>query len=899
VIGRSLAQYRVTASIGAGGMGEVYRARDTKLGRDVALKVVSEGFTHDPERAARFRREAQLLAALNHPHIAAIYGLEHAADTNFLVLELVDGETLAERIAHGPLPLSAALAIAGQIADALQAAHDKGIIHRDLKPANIALTADGQVKVLDFGLAKAMEGAPASSSSLHAATLSPTISLAMTEAGMILGTAAYMSPEQAKGRPADKRADVWAFGCVLFEMLTGKRAFEGEDASDTLAAVLRGEPDWKALPRATPAHVRTILHGCLEKDRKTRLADISVVNYLLRDPGQARRTVARSWDRRTRLALAAGAAAIAVVSVVATWWLARPRPEPAQPTRFAIVLGADQQLGATTTDRQVAISPDGRALVYVATQGRLMLRPADRLDVQPLPGIIGARIPFWSPDSRWIGFFDGNNDLRKVSATGGPPIPVTKTGTPPRGATWTSDERIIFATSDQTTGLLAVPAGGGEPQVLTKPDLARAELDHLFPSILPGGRAVLFTITPRGGTPDNAQVAALTLATGEYTTLVRGGSHAEYVDTGHLVYAAAGTLRAVRFDPDRLQVLSDPVPVLEQVRMVASGVAEYAISRTGALVYVPGSSTGSGDERRLVWVNRQGREEAIPAPARAYTYPRISPDGTRLALDIRDQENDIWTWDLARPGLTRLTVDGGQDRWPIWTPDGRAILFSAEAGTVRGNVFRVSSDGVGAPERLTTSSSDLQFPNSIDPEGTRLVFRDDALKTARDLWLLMLDGKSKPQLLIQTGFNEENAEISPNGRWLAYQSTESGEDEVYVRPFPDVNAGGKWKISPAGGSRPAWNRNGRELFYLDADNRLNVVTVRTDGPAFIAGNPTRVFDTVYAVPQTGRTYDVSPDGRRFLMIKEEGGAGLAAAPPVAITVVLDWVEELKARLPAP
>ena len=928
--GARLGAYEIQSALGAGGMGEVYRARDTKLQRDVALKILPDAFATDRDRLARFEREAQLLAALNHPNIAAIYGLEASTDSPFLVMELVEGETLAERLAVGSakagrhesgesrpevasasrrtsagLLIAEALAIARQVGDALQAAHDKGIIHRDLKPANIALTHDGQVKVLDFGLAKMLETqSPAGAgfqAGPNAVTNSPTLSLAMTEAGMILGTAAYMSPEQAKGRPADKRADVWAFGCVLFEMLTGKRAFEGEDASDTLAAILRGEPDW--MPRATPVHIRTTLRRCLEKDRKARLSDISVVNFLMNEPAHARASAGGMTERKWALA-AVGAAAIAGTSAGAAWVATRSgTPAGPQLMRFTILQPAPQPIAVGNADRALAISPDGTHLVYIAgPQGQLTVRAIDRLEPEVLRGITNARVPFVSPDGKWIGFFEGG-ELKKVSITGGPPIRLCPISGNPRGATWTRDGTIVFATSNPTTGLLSVPEGGGDPKVLTKPDAAHGEQDHLFPSALPDGHAVLFTIVSSGGA-DSSQVAVFDLKTGKAKTLVRGGSSAEYVETGHLVYAAAGALRAVRFDPVRLDVLSDPVPVAEQITMQNNGAAEYAISRNGTLVYLPGGAAGQiGAARSLVWVNRQGREETLNAPPRAYAQPRVSPEGTRIALTISDQQNDIWIWNVARSTLTPLTFDPGVDQNPVWTPDGRRIIFSStRPGS--SNLFWQNADGTGTIERLTTSPNQ-QFGLSISPDAKDVVLLEQAPNAGNDLMVLHLvdpsapprTGKPKVEPLIQTMFSETQGEISPDGHWLAYQSNDSGQNQIYVRPFPNVNAG-RWQLSTAGGTRHVWARNGRELFYGGPGGAIMAVPVQT-GSTFSYGNPTKLFDwPTLPAPSPARTYDVSPDGQKFLMIKESGGSDPTTPTPSSVVVVLNWTEELKQRVPS-
>ena len=948
--GARLGSYDIVSPLGAGGMGEVYRARDTTLNRDVAIKVLPDLFVSDPDRLARFQREAQVLASLNHPNIAHIYGLDRQEGQegregkalSFIVMELVEGEDLSQRIARGAIPLDEALPIAMQIADALEAAHDQGVVHRDLKPANIKVRPDGAVKVLDFGLAKAIEGAGGAGGAGQAGgagpdvargfspavSQSPTITTpaalgGMTAAGMILGTAAYMSPEQAKGRTIDKRTDIWAFGCVLYEMLSGRRAFAGEDISDTLVAVFRDEPDWSALSTDTPPRVVQALRVCLRKDLKQRVRDISAVRLALDGAFEsgvqlpAASPVAAvpppGWNRVA--VVTAALVATAALSAIVTWAVTRSSPTiKPQVSRFMIVPPAAQPMQVSGFDRDLAISPDGTHLVYVATPAsglrQLMVRAIDRLDAVPLRGITGSVVavsPFISPDGRWVGFFE-NRDLRKVSITGGPPITLVSTTPGPRGASWGPDNTIVYATNDTATGLLSVPAGGGEPKVLTKPDTAHGEQDHLWPSILPGGQAVLFTVT-QSGAVENSLVAVLDLKTGQRKTLIRGGSHAEYVDPsassgqsrstgsepGYIVYAAGDALRAVRFDLARLEVMSDPVPVLEQLMTAPTAAADFVISRQGTLAYVPGRAGGLPFiPRSLVWVSRQGREEPIKAPPRTYTTPRLSPDGTRVAVDIRDQENDIWVWDLAREGLTRLTFNPGPDGNPVWTPDGRRIIFNSTRAGV-GNLFWQSADGTGSAERLTTSQN-LQFPNSISPDGKSVVFNTQVPRTGRDLYLLHLDrDKAQPEVLLETTFTEANAEISPDGRWLAYQSDESGQEQIYVRPFPKVNDG-RWQVSTNGGRTPVWARSGRELFFADGAGFLISVPVQT-AQAFSAGNATKVFETRYYSSSGigSRPFDVSRDGQRFLMIKDSAGTG-QDTPPVSMVVVLNWFEELKARV---
>jgi Tol biopolymer transport system component len=912
--GARVGPYEIVSPIGAGGMGEVYRARDAKLGRDVAIKVLPDVFVADPDRVARFEREAQVVASLNHPNIAIIHGFQESDGVRALVLELVEGETLGDVIARGPVPLSDALAIARQIADALEAAHDKGIVHRDLKPDNVKITPEGKIKVLDFGLAKMLEPEPARHPSF-AGTMSPTLSIHATYGGVILGTAAYMSPEQARGKPVDRRTDIWSFGCVLFEMLTGKQTFEpGETISDAVAHILTREPHWNALPSDTPSHVRLLLRRCLQKDPQKRLPHIGLVRLELDegpnriDGNEAVSTGLALQASRVRIALAIVALVAAVgIGVAATWVLMRTPPAALGQLRFSIVPTSTQPFTINGFVRNVTISPDGRHVVYVASgtgSNSLMVRALDQLEAVPLRGVTGVSSPFMSPDGRWIGFFAqaAGGDLKKVSITGGPALTLGRYQGNPRGATWGADDTIVFATNDLSTGLLRVPAGGGEPKVLTKPDPSGGEQDHLFPSMLPGSRAVLFTIAPSDGIADNSQVAVLDLTTGQRRTVIRGGSHAQYVDPGYVVYAVAGSLRAVRFDLDRLAVSSDPVPVVDQVMTFGTGAGLFDVSRNGTLVLVPGgASGGTGTPRSLVWVDRRGNEESIPAPTRTYVFPRLSPDGQRVALDIRDQENDIWIFDLKRPTLTKLTFNPGPDSWPIWTPDGRRIVFGSTRGAgAQQNLFWQPADGTGTAERLSTSAN-IQLPHSFSPNGQSLVVYELVPASFSDLTLLSIGsvtggpttGKLEAKPLVHTAAAENAGEISPDGRFLAYYSNESGQAQVFVRPFPNVDTGGRWQISIDGGTRPAWAHNGRELFFMDLNGAMMAVAVQTT-PTFSAGNPTKLFEGQFFRGQSGRTYDVANDGR-FLMIKDAltNEQGSASA---TMTVVVNWVEELKQKL---
>ena len=921
-VGARLGPYEIQSPLGSGGMGEVYRATDTNLKRSVAIKVLPDVFATDRDRLARFQREAEVLASLNHPSIAHVYGLERSGSVTALVMELVEGPTLADRIAQGPMRVDEALPIAKQITEALEAAHEKGIIHRDLKPANIKLRNDGTVKVLDFGLAKALEPASSGIATSHSPTItSPAM---MTGVGMLLGTAAYMSPEQARGKAVDKRSDIWAFGCVLYELLTGTRAFSGDEVSDVLASVLAREPNWMLLPPSLSPVLATFLKRCLHKDRKQRIGDAQSLRLALEGAFEtAASTTVSSAVPYSRFRHHPATAVIVVLGLMAStalgvWSLTRPRPTLVLPVRLTVAL-PDGETVRAGGDPDIAISPNGGQIVFVADKSgpQLYVRAVDQLESRRLTGPEVPRQPFMSPDGNWVGFFDAPGVLKKVSVNGGPAVTLcTLVGAPgatgggPRGGSWTADNTIIFATNDPDAGLLRVSAGGGEPQVLTKPDPDKGEADHFWPEVLPGGHAVLFTIVMASGAPlntarslDNAQIAVLDLRTGEHKVLITGGSYPRYVATGHIVYGVGSTLRAVAFDLAGLRVRGDPFPVLESVDTTATGGASFAVAQNGSLVYVRGSAEATGEfERTLVWVNREGREEAIAAPPRAYLYPRISPDGTRVALDVRDEDNDIWVWDFARAMLTRLTFSPQIDVFPTWTPDSKRIAFSADQAS-RGVLSWQAADGTGSVERLTDVPTDRgQAPGSFSPDGTSLVFREIVPKTGYDISVLALGTPRRTTPLLQTPFTEYNPEVSPDGRWLAYESNESGQFEVYVRPFPDV-AAGRWQVSTGGGRQPLWARNGRELFYLSLPTAGQIMAVPIQpGPTFSFGNPQMVVDKPFggtpgstAVTLSGRTYDVSVDGQRFLMIKSPVPAH--ATDTGQIVVVQHWDAELRRLVP--
>ena len=876
--GSRVGPYEVVSTLGAGGMGEVYRATDTKLGRDVAIKVLPASLAQDADRLARFDREARTLASLNHPHIAQIYGVEESGAARALVMELVGGETLAERIARGPVVLDEALAIARQIADALGAAHDLGIVHRDLKPANVKITDAGIVKVLDFGLAKAIE--PGGRGPGDASMLTTITSPAMTQAGIILGTAAYMAPEQARGKPVDKRADIWAFGVVLYEMVTGARPFGGDNVTDTIAAVVKEPPDINKVPQP----LRRLVSRCLEKDPARRLRDIGDAWDLLDDRAT---TAPAPRHARAVLALTAAVAVVALVALAAVLVLWSPwRSEaPAPLARFSIVVPQAAPLSASVTDRQIDISPDGKHIVYITgatTLGRLMIRDLDQIEPRQVTDFANVRSPFFSPDGRWVAFFAGS-DLFKVAIAGGPPMLLTRLTTNTRGGTWSADGSIIIATSDRKTGLLILPDSGGEAKPFTSvPDTAT---DHMFPSALPNGRGVLYSVRV-----DDAEgrIAVRDGATGVSKNIIPAGDQAFYADSGHIVYASAGTLYAVAFDLDRLETIGEPAAVVSNVASRGTGATDFALSKTGTLVYAPGNADVEA-RRSLVWVDRRGTETPLPAPIRAYFALRLSPDGTRAAIDIRDQERDIWVLDIGRETLSRLSFGRGLDTFPVWTPDGRSIVYSRAAG---GGLLRRAADGTGQEETLGSDGA-LQFAQSFTPDGKRLLVTQQ--RSSNDLVLLNMDPAGGETAVADSPFVDGPGDISPDGQWLAYQSNESGQDQVYVRPL-GTQAGGRVQVSPAGGTKPVWARNQRELFYLDAAGALTAVPVSTAG-SFTAGPSVKIASTRYFSANQARSYDVTPDGRRFLFIKGGGMTTNPAATPVNLVVTLNWLDEIQAKLP--
>ncbi len=901
--GTRLGPYEILSALGAGGMGEVYRARDTKLNRDVALKVLPADFALDADRLARFKREAQVLASLNHPNIAAIYGFEDSGDTHALVLELVEGGTLAEKLAQGSglkaqgLPLDEALPIARQICDALEAAHEQGIIHRDLKPANIKVRADGTVKVLDFGLAKLAESAGSRQQAAGGAlSMSPTLSMQATQAGIILGTAAYMSPEQAAGKAVDKRSDLWAFGVVLLEMLTGKPVFTGETVSHVLASVLKDEPAWTTLPANTPASIRRLLRRCLEKDRKERLSDAADARLEIKEAlttpsidsqvasGASVGVQPPGWRRALPWAVAS-VLGVGLAVVLALWAPWRTSAPPA-PLRMNVDLGADASL-VVDQGAAAVLSPDGHLLVFAAQKSaggdsQLFVRRLDQLQATPLSGTDGARNPFFSPDGLWVAFFAGGK-LKKISVTGG--AAVTLCDAPNgRGGTWADDGTIVF-TPDNTVQvrLLRVSSAGGTPQPVTT--LAPGETTQRWPQMLPGGKALLYSGAPTQTAWEDASLVVQPLPAGERKVVQRGGYYGRYLPSGHLVYLHEGTLFAAPFDLDRLEVTGQAVPVLEGV--IASpgitGGAQVAVSGTGTLVYLPGQTVTA--DAPIVWMDRGGKTLPLRATAANWTNPQFAPDGRRLAVDIFDKQVDVWVYEWARDTLTRLTFDPANDLKPVWTPDGRRIVFASQRNGGVFNLYWQGADGTGDVQRLTESKA-TQYPASWHPSGKFLAFAEQSAQTAYDVMILPMEGDEasgwkpgKPTVFLNSPFNEQEPMFSPDGRWVAYQSNESGRYEVYVRPFP--GPGGKWQVSTAGGLVPTWSRTRRELFYSAPGNRIMVATYTVDGDSFHAAKPSVWSETPFAPrPLLQRSFDLHPDGDRF---------ALAAAPDAQNVVKLDKV----------
>jgi serine/threonine protein kinase/Tol biopolymer transport system component len=903
--GRRIGVYQIQSLLGAGGMGEVYRARDTKLGRDVALKVLPAAFAREPDRLARFKREAHVLASLNHPHIGAIYGFEESGETHALVMELIEGPTLGDRIAQGAIPVDDALLIARQIAEALEAAHEQGIIHRDLKPTNIKLRHDGTVKVLDFGLAKAMQ--PVGSTPI--VSQSPTITTpAMTQEGAILGTAAYMSPEQARGKPADKRADIWAFGVVLFEMLSGRRAFDGETTADVLAKVMEREPDWRALPGATPTRLRELLRRSVRKDQKARLRDIGEARVQIEEllsgvpedfPVPANPPTPSLWQRTLPWA-SAGALAIAL-AVITTAVIALRRGSDVTPgavqAQFTIAPPENTSFGGpggggTGSASQVAVSPDGRNIVFVAGASlafQIWLRPTAALAARPIPGTEGGAFPFWSPDSRFIGFFAGGK-LKKVAIAGGPPT-VLCDAPAGSGGSWSRDNVLLFAPGGGRTGLQRVSSAGGVPTAVTTLDPVTGEDDHRWPHFLPDGRHFFYTartgpccpaLKPsviRMGSIDSAEAAI---------PLLQAESSVSYA-SGYVLFARDEILMAQPFDPEARKLKGDAFPVAENISWEGSRYVGASVSENGTLVYGSGSSDGL---RQLTWYDRAGRTLGTVGEVALYANLALSPDERRVAVTLttaHPRNMDIWIIDIARNIRSRLTTDPGTDAAPVWSPDGTRIAFEGRRSG-KASLRQQLVDRTAADETLRDVSGSItdSDPSGWSADGRFIAytlaeasFPGSASASTTDVWVLPLFGDRQPFPMAQTEFLETSGTFSPDGRWVAYTSNESGQPNVYVQPF--LRPGGKYQVSRDGGSHPVWRADGTELFYLSADATMMAVPINATGQ-FEGGVPQRLFQPGTPALQTrGHPYAVTKDGARFLV-----NVALRRSNVTPLTVVVNW-----------
>ncbi len=896
-------KYRVLEELGRGGMGVVYRAEDIRLARQVAVKVLPEAFTADAERLARFEREARVLASLNHPNIASIYGVEEADGRRFLVLELVEGATLAERLSRGPLSLEDALDVCRQITEGLEAAHERGIIHRDLKPANVKISPDGKAKILDFGLAKTYVEEPAAPDIAN----SPTITAAMTEPGVILGTAAYMSPEQARGKPADRRADIWAFGCILYECLTGKQAFEGETPTDFAAAILRGEPDWQALPAATPWRVKDLLRRCLRKDPRERLRDIGDARLEIEAPEARPVNVSAPPRKISSVWLIAGAAALLAAGILIDRLLIgrfAPRPSTSAVTSIIKVepghwldgMRRDLEMERPTRTA-MAMSGDGRFVIYSAVEEnpgprakpRLYLRRLDQLEATPIPGTEGGINPFLSPDDRQVGFW-ADGLLKKTAIEGG--VPTTLCGVQLLlGADWGRDRRIVF-TDGWTAGLSMVPDDGGKPETLTEPDPKREEFIHRLPRWLPDGKTVVFTAMKHGW--DRLPcLGLLRLDTGEWQVLLQDAADARYLPTGHLVFLRRGTLMAARFDLAKREVVGQPVALRENVMQAFStgswhntGAGQFGVSDTGSLVYAAGGVVPERDNS-LVWVDQRGEERPIIDFRKSFGMPRLSPDGQRIAYVTSGREWQVWVYNLTRKTDSRLTGEGNAE-YPIWSPDGQRLLFTWQKPLVR-NLSWQPSDGSAPMERLTTSEFN-QTAGSWSSDGKTVALVEMHPDTKSDIMMLDI-GSGRLTPFLDSPFNEHYPEFSPDGRWLAYASDESNRDEVYVRPYP--GPGGKIQVSSEGGDSPVWAKDGRQLFYR-LRNQTWVVEVWTSG-GFEIGRPRLLFDKPgYYFGDPIRGYDLSSDSRQFLMVRLDDRK---PSPVTEMILVQNWFEELQRLVP--
>ncbi len=874
-------------------MGEVYRARDLKLKREVAIKILPEAFSRDPDRMARFQREAEVLASINHPNVAAIHDLEETDGIRYIVLELVEGETIAERIARGPIALEEALDIAKHICEALEAAHEKGIVHRDLKPANVKLTPDGKVKVLDFGLAKALT---ADSSSVTMSN-SPTL-LSENTGGVIIGTAAYMSPEQARLKAVDRRADIWSFGCALYEMIAGRRPFEGETVTDILAAVVRGQPDWQALPLETPAPVQELLRRCLAKDPRQRLRDIGDARITIEETvsGVAARNfnpavaavsknaVPSSVDRSSFVRMLPWV--IATVLMVATVALSIVYLRLAHAPVAAIIseIQPEGELNVGFAgESSPKLSPDGRRLMYLArgpdTKMLLWVRPLGSAEATPLKGTEDASAPFWSPDGRYVAFFAGRK-LMKIEVLGGPPVEVCDVSLG-HGGTWAPDGTILFAPST-TSPLYRVPAGGGQSVQLTTLDPSRQETGHSQPQLLPDNRHFLYQVTSASADFNGTYLGSLD--GGQPRLILRGNSPAVYAQPGYLLLVQDGALTARRFDSNRLEISGDPVPLAK--RSGTASVLTVTASSNGLLAYLTGPTEPT---QQLQWFDRKGNAERIIADKRVFYTPRLSPDGKQVAVAIAPDQStrNIWVFDVDHGSETRLTFDKLHNWTPVWSHDGTKLAFSTNPKG-QFHIYQKFADGTGS-ERPLLEDEATEYVDSWSADGKYIAYSrgDQKDKPGWDIWVLPLFGDGKPFPLLQSAANEEEPSFSPDGKWLAYESDDSGTWEVYIVPFPQAD--GKWQVSIGGGRQPRWRQDGKELFYLATGNQLMAASIQEKNSSLEIAGRQLLFQTNSGLSDF-RNYDVTSDGERFLLItpSERSNKG-------TITLITNWTELLQRK----
>ncbi|MGA8036227.1 MAG: protein kinase [Candidatus Acidiferrales bacterium] len=918
--GTKLGPYEIVSPLGVGGMGEVYRARDSKLGRDVALKVIAPEFAHDEQRMGRFQREAQVLASLNHTHIASIYGLEDSSGVSALVMELVEGPTLAERIHQGALPIDEALPIARQIAEALECAHERGIIHRDLKPANIKLTNDGKVKVLDFGLAKALQDDTSGTDISN----SPTLTMGSTKAGIILGTAAYMSPEQAKGRSADRRADIWSFGVVLYEMLTGEQAFGGETVSDSLAAVIKDTPDWAELPVSTPPRIRELIQRCLQKDPKQRLQAIGDARITIDEvisgstqyasgilpsetrPPQiatpARQAAGPSWPRLLPW-LVAGALALALIAALGA--IRGSSHSTLQRTvQLALPVPANQVLDFVNGPA-VVISPDGSRIAYVTLQpgsgeGRLFVRELDKDAPTEMEGAGFAAAPFFSPDSRWIGYF-GEGKLKKISIRGGTPVELTAVSGY-RGGDWGEDGTIVFP-REFTSALFRVPSMGGKMEQVTHLDATRGEITHRWPQILPGAQALLFTASADNNFFAHGSVEAATMKDGIPKVLVENAYFGRYLPGGYLAYVSEGTLFVAPFDAKALKLTGTAIPVLQHVASdISNGGTQFSISTSGMAVFSAGTS--QNENLNITLLDRKGNATVLVKDQPDAASPRFSPDGKRIAF--QKGSGGIWVYDIARGITSSITLDSFVATYPVWTPDGQRITYSRPHSSQQGagqGIYWRRADGSGEEQALTPDTVLNAYPSNWSPDGKTLAFKrlSPTDGSCCEIWTLTVDSNGKPSeprmFLGANSPSDRNArattvdypEFSADGRWIAFTGQQGGAPEVYVVPYP--GPGGKWQVSPEMGWEARWGKDGREIFYATAGQMLSVPYTVQNG-AFQAGKPEVLFQDRFEMRVPFPSFDVSPDGQRFVVFQSAGGRISSSAP----SVVLNWMNQVRAQV---